>query len=238
MKEDDYMKKLVIVRHGQSLWNLENKFTGWTDVGLSDKGIEEAINAGKLLKELNYTFDIAYTSVLKRANDTLYYILDELNERNIPIKYSYKLNERHYGALQGLNKDETRAKYGEEQVKLWRRSADVRPPELTIDDERYPGNDEKYKDLTKEELPLTENLLDTIKRVTEYWKEEIANKIKEGKNVIIVAHGNSLRGLIKYLDNLSNEEVIKLEIDTGRPICYELDDNLKPIKHYYIDETK
>ena len=234
MKEDDYMKKLVIVRHGQSIWNLENKFTGWTDVGLSDKGIEEAINAGKLLKELNYTFDIAYTSVLKRANDTLYYILDELNERNIPIKYSYKLNERHYGALQGLNKDETREKYGEEQVKLWRRSAEVRPPELSIDDERYPGNDEKYKDLKKEELPLTENLLDTIKRVTEYWKEEIANTIKEGKNVIIVAHGNSLRGLIKYLDNLSNEEVIKLEIDTGRPICYELDDNLKPIRHYYL----
>ena len=232
------MKKLVIVRHGQSIWNLENKFTGWTDVGLSDKGIEEAINAGKLLKELNYSFDIAYTSVLKRANDTLYYILDELNERNIPIKYSYKLNERHYGALQGLNKDETREKYGEEQVKLWRRSADVRPPELSINDERYPGNDEKYKDLTKEELPLTENLLDTIKRVTEYWEEEIVNTIKEGKNVIIVAHGNSLRGLIKYLDNLSNDEVIKLEIDTGRPICYKLDDNLKPIKHYYIDETK
>ena len=232
------MKKLVIVRHGQSIWNLENKFTGWTDVGLSDKGIEEAINAGKLLKELNYSFDIAYTSVLKRANDTLYYILDELNERNIPIKYSYKLNERHYGALQGLNKDETREKYGEEQVKLWRRSADVRPPELSINDERYPGNDEKYKDLTKEELPLTENLLDTIKRVTEYWEEEIVNTIKEGKNVIIVAHGNSLRGLIKYLDNLSNDEVIKLEIDTGRPICYKLDDNLKPIKHYYIDEAK
>lgn len=232
------MKKLVIVRHGQSLWNLENKFTGWTDVGLSEKGIKEAKDAGKLLKKENYKFDIAYTSVLKRANDTLYYILDELDERNIPIKYSYKLNERHYGALQGLNKDETRAKYGEEQVHIWRRSADVRPPALTIDDERYPGNDEKYKDLTKEELPLTENLIDTIKRVTEYWKEEIEATIKEGKNVIIVAHGNSLRGLIKYLDNLSNEEVIKLEIDTGRPICYELDDNLKPIKHYYIDETK
>jgi len=232
------MKKLVIVRHGQSLWNLENKFTGWTDVGLSEKGVEEAKNAGKLLKELDYKFDIAFTSVLKRANDTLYYILDELNERNIPIKYNYKLNERHYGALQGLNKDETRKKYGEEQVKLWRRSADVRPPELTIDDERYPGNDPKYKDLTKEELPLTENLIDTIKRVTEYWQSDIAPTIKEGKNVIIVAHGNSLRGLIKYLDNLSNDEVIKLEIDTGRPICYELDDNLKPIRHYYIDETK
>ena len=237
-KEDDKLKKLVIVRHGQSLWNLENKFTGWTDVELSEKGIEEAKEAGKLLKKLNYKFDIAYTSVLKRANDTLYYILDELNERDIPIKYNYKLNERHYGALQGLNKDETKLKYGEEQVKLWRRSADVRPPSLTEDDERYPGKDKKYKDLKKEELPLTENLIDTIKRVTEYWKEEIAPTINKGNNVIIVAHGNSLRGLIKYLDNLSNDEVIKLEIDTGRPICYELDDNLKPIKHYYIDETK
>ena len=232
------MKKLVIVRHGQSLWNLENKFTGWTDVGLSEKGIKEAKDAGILLKELGYTFDIAFTSVLKRANDTLYYILDELKERNIPIKYSYKLNERHYGALQGLNKDETKAKYGEEQVKLWRRSADVRPPALTTDDKRYPGNDPKYKDLTKKELPLTENLIDTIGRVTEYWQSDIAPIIKENKKVIIVAHGNSLRGLIKYLDNLSNAEVIKLEIDTGRPICYELDDNLKPIKHYYIDETK
>ena len=232
------MIKLVIVRHGQSIWNLENKFTGWTDVGLSDKGIEEAKNAGILLKEKNYHFDIAFTSVLKRANDTLYYILDELNENNIPIKYSYKLNERHYGALQGLNKDETKLKYGEEQVKLWRRSADVRPPELTTDDERFPGNDPKYKDLTKEELPLTENLIDTIKRVTDYWQSDIAPTIKNGKNVIIVAHGNSLRGLIKYLDNLTNEEVIKLEIDTGRPICYELNDDLTPIKHYYIDEMK
>ena len=238
MKEDDTMKKLVIVRHGQSLWNLENKFTGWTDVGLSEKGIKEAKDAGILLKELGYTFDIAFTSVLKRANDTLYYILDELKERNIPIKYSYKLNERHYGALQGLNKDETKAKYGEEQVKLWRRSADVRPPALTTDDKRYPGKDPKYKDLTEKELPLTENLIDTIGRVTEYWQSDIAPIIKENKKVIIVAHGNSLRGLIKYLDNLSNAEVIKLEIDTGRPICYELDDNLKPIKHYYIDETK
>ena len=228
------MKKLVIVRHGQSLWNLENKFTGWTDVSLSEKGIKEAKDAGILLKKLDYTFDIAYTSVLKRANDTLYYILDELNERDIPIKYSYKLNERHYGALQGLNKDETKEKYGEEQVKLWRRSADVRPPALTIDDERYPGNDPKYKDLTKEELPLTENLIDTIERVTDYWQTDIAPTIKEGKNVIIVAHGNSLRGLIKYLDNISDEDIVNLEIPTGSPIVYELDDNLKPIKHYYL----
>lgn len=238
LKEDDTMKKLIIVRHGQSQWNLENKFTGWTDIGLSEKGIQEAKEAGILLKKLGYTFDIAFTSVLKRANDTLYYILDELNERDIPIKYSYKLNERHYGALQGLNKDETKEKYGEEQVQLWRRSAEISPPELTINDERYPGNDPKYKDLTKDELPLTENLLDTIERVIEYWQSDIAPTIKENKKAIVVAHGNSLRGLVKYLDNLSNEEVIKLEIDTGRPICYELDDNLKPIKHYYIDETK
>ena len=177
------MKKLVIVRHGQSLWTLENKFTGWTDIELSEKGINEAKNAGILLKELGYTFDIAFTSVLKRANDTLYYILDELNERDIPINYSYKLNERHYGALQGLNKDETKAKYGDEQVKLWRRSADVRPPALTKDDPRYPGNDQKYKDLTEKELPLTENLIDTIERGTEYWQSNIAPVIKENKKV-------------------------------------------------------
>ena len=237
-KEDDYMKKLILVRHGESIWNLENVFTGWTDVGLSEKGIKEAKEAGKLLKELGYTFDIAFTSVLKRANDTLYLILDELDERDIPIKYSYRLNERHYGALQGLNKDETRKKYGEEQVKLWRRSADVRPPELTTDDERYPGNDPKYKDLNKDELPLSENLIDTINRVIPYWESDIAPAIKDNKKVIVAAHGNSLRGLIKYLDNLTNEEVIQLEIATGRPICYELDDNLKPIRHDYIDEKK
>lgn len=226
------MKKLVLVRHGQSKWNLENKFTGWTDVELSEKGIEEAKEAGKVLKELGYSFDIAFTSVLKRANDTLYYILDELNENNIPIKYNYKLNERHYGALQGLNKKETALKYGDEQVHIWRRSADVRPPSLTKDDPRYPGNDPKYKDITN--IPLTENLIDTIERVVEYWKSDIEPEIKNDKKVIIVAHGNSLRGLIKYLDNLSNEEVVSLEIETGNPIVYELDDDLKPIKHYYL----
>ena len=226
------MKKLVLVRHGQSKWNLENKFTGWTDVELSEKGIEEAKEAGKVLKELGYSFDIAFTSVLKRANDTLYYILDELNENNIPIKYNYKLNERHYGALQGLNKKETALKYGDEQVHIWRRSADVRPPSLTKDDPRYPGNDPKYRDITN--IPLTENLIDTIERVVEYWKSDIEPEIKNNKKVIIVAHGNSLRGLIKYLDNLSNEEVVSLEIETGNPIVYELDDNLKPIKHYYL----
>lgn len=228
------MIKLVLVRHGQSIWNLENRFTGWTDVELSENGIKEAIDAGKALKNNGFTFDVAYTSVLKRANDTLSYILKELNEENIPINYSYKLNERHYGALQGLNKDETRKKYGDEQVKLWRRSTDVRPPELSKDDERYPGNDPKYKDLSEESLPLTENLIDTIKRVVEYWKSDILNDIKQDKKVIIVAHGNSLRGLIKYIDNLTDEEVLNLEIETGNPICYELDDDLKPIKHYYI----
>lgn len=230
------MKKLVIVRHGESQWNLENRFTGWTDVDLSENGVKEAIEAGKALKREGYTFDLAYTSVLKRANNTLYYILDELGERNIPIKYSYKLNERHYGALQGLNKDETRKKYGEEQVHTWRRSADVRPPELTKEDERYPGNDPKYKDLTEKQLPLTENLMDTIERVIEYWNSDIAPSIKEGKNVIIVAHGNSLIGLIKYLDNLSKEEVVSLEIKTGSPIVYELNDDLTPIRHYYIEK--
>ena len=229
------MIKLVLVRHGQSVWNLENRFTGWTDVELSEKGIKEAHEAGKLLKEKGFSFDIAYTSVLKRANDTLKYILEELKE-DIPIHYSWKLNERHYGALQGLNKDETRKKYGEEQVHLWRRSADVRPPELSISDERFPGNDIKYKDLEEDELPKTENLLDTVKRVTEYFLSDIKQELINGKKIIIVAHGNSLRGLMKYLDNLSNEEVISLEIDTGRPICYILDDDLKPIKHYYIDE--
>ena len=227
------MIKLILVRHGQSMWNLENRFTGWTDVELSENGIEEAKQAGIILKEQGYTFDMAYTSLLKRANDTLDYILKELN-LDIPIKYTYKLNERHYGALQGLNKDETKEKYGEEQVKLWRRSVDVRPPSLTYDDPRYPGNDEKYSNLTKEELPLTENLNDTIKRVVEYYNEEIVKELKNNKKIIIVAHGNSLRGLIKYLDNLTDEEVINLELDTGRPICYELDDNLTPIKHYYV----
>ena len=228
------MIKLVLVRHGQSIWNLENKFTGWTDVELSEQGIKEAKEAGKVLKEKGFEFDIAYTSVLKRANDTLNYILEELGEENIPIKKSWRLNERHYGALQGLNKDETRQKYGDEQVLLWRRSSDVKPPELSEDDERYPGNDLKYKDLSKEELPKTENLIDTINRVMVYWNSDIKKDLEKEKRVIIVAHGNSLRGLIKYLDNLSDEEIIKLELETGNPICYELDDNLKPIKHYYL----
>ena len=234
VRKGDYMIKLVLVRHGQSLWNLENRFTGWTDVELSEQGIEEAKEAGKLLREEGYHFDIAYTSLLKRANDTLTYILEELNEKNIPIEYSYRLNERHYGALQGLNKDETRKKYGEEQVKLWRRSADVRPPALTKDDPRYPGNDPKYASLNSDELPLTENLLDTVNRVVPYYEEKIKPALLTGKKVIIVAHGNSLRGLIKYLDGVSDEEIVNIEIPTGNPLIYELDENLTPIKHYYL----
>ena len=228
------MIKLVLVRHGQSIWNLENKFTGWTDVGLSSNGVNEAIEAGKVLKEKGFTFDLAYTSVLKRAEDTLTYILKEMNEEDIEIRRSWKLNERHYGALQGLNKDETKKKYGDEQVLLWRRSATVRPPELELNDSRYPGNDPKYSNLTIEELPRTENLVDTIKRVVEYFKEEIEPELKNNKKIIIVAHGNSLRGLIKYLDNISDEDIISLELETGNPICYELEDDLKPIKHYYL----
>lgn len=228
------MIKLVLVRHGQSMWNLENRFTGWTDVELSEQGIKEAKEAGKVLKEKGFNFDVAYTSVLKRANDTLKYILEELGEQDIPVKKSWRLNERHYGALQGLNKDETKEKYGAEQVLLWRRSTDVRPPELSKDDKRYPGNDPKYSDLKENELPTTENLIDTIERVMVYWKSDIVKDLEAGKRVIIAAHGNSLRGLIKYLDNMTDEEVIKLELQTGNPICYELDDNLKPIRHYYL----
>ena len=228
------MIKLVLVRHGQSMWNLENRFTGWTDVELSEQGIKEAKEAGKVLKEKGFNFDVAYTSVLKRANDTLKYILEELGEENIPVKKIWRLNERHYGALQGLNKDETKEKYGAEQVLLWRRSTDVRPPALSKDDERYPGNDPKYSDLKENELPTTENLIDTIKRVMEYWNSDIVKDLETGKRVIIAAHGNSLRGLIKYLDNMTDEEIIKLELQTGNPICYELDDNLKPIRHYYL----
>ncbi|MBR3134661.1 MAG: 2,3-diphosphoglycerate-dependent phosphoglycerate mutase [Clostridia bacterium] len=230
------MLKLVLVRHGQSAWNLENKFTGWTDVELSEQGIKEAKEAGKVLKEKGFEFDMAYTSVLKRAEDTLGYILKELGEENIEIKRSWRLNERHYGALQGLNKDETREKYGADQVLLWRRSTDVKPPELSEDDPRYPGNDPKYSELKPEELPKTENLIDTIDRVMVLWNSEIKKDLEEGKRIIIAAHGNSLRGLIKYLDNISDEDIINLELQTGNPICYELDDDLKPMRHYYLKD--
>jgi 2,3-bisphosphoglycerate-dependent phosphoglycerate mutase len=227
--------KLVMVRHGQSLWNLENRFTGWTDIDLSENGIREAHEAGQLLKANGYTFDLAFTSVLVRANRTLNIILEELGETDIPIKYSWRLNERHYGALQGLNKDDTRAKYGAEQVRIWRRSADVRPPSLEKDDPRYPGNDAKYKDLTPEQLPLTEHLLDTVDRAVEYWNSDIKPALLEGKKCIIAAHGNSIRALVKYLENIGTAEIMNVEIPTGKPLVYELDDKtLAFVKKYYL----
>ena len=223
------MIKLVLVRHGESVWNLENKFTGWTDVSLSENGVKEAHEAGVLLREKGYSFEVAYTSVLKRANDTLDIILEEL-KNNIPIHYSWRLNERHYGALQGLNKDDTRKKYGDEQVKLWRRSYDITPPALEDSDPRYQDMLEKYQ----EYIPHTECLKDTVERVVPYFENVIAKDIKNGKRVIIVAHGNSLRGLIKYLDNISDTDIINLEIPTGSPLVYELDENLRPLRHYYL----
>lgn len=228
------MTKLVLVRHGQSEWNKENKFTGWTDVDLSVDGATEAYQAGKILKSNNFTFDIAYTSVLKRAIRTLQIILYEMDLLWIPVYKSWKLNERHYGALQGLNKDETMQKYGEEQVHKWRRYVDVRPPALDINDKRYAGNEYKYHDLKKEEIPLTENLDDTQKRVLNYWNEYIVPKIKSNKKVIITAHGNTLRALVRYLDNIPGDGIASLNIPTGIPLVYELDDNLKPITHYYL----
>ena len=228
----DNMIKLVLVRHGQSIWNLENKFTGWTDVDLSDKGIEEAKEAGRLLKENGFTFDVAYTSVLKRANHTLDYILEEL-KLDIPIYKSWRLNERHYGALQGLNKKETADKYGDEQVHIWRRSYDIQPPSLDDNDPRYL----EVKGIYSEYIPHTECLKDTIERVIPYWESNIKESLLNKKKVIIVAHGNSLRGLIKYLDNISDSDIINLEIPTGVPLVYELDDNLKTIKHYYLNKN-
>lgn len=225
---------LVLIRHGQSLWNKENKFCGWTDIDLSEQGVEEAHEAGKLLKEKGFQFDMYYTSVLKRAIHTLDYVLEELGVSNPIIKRSWKLNERHYGALQGLNKDETREKYGEEQVRQWRRSAVVRPPELTKDDPRYPGFDDKYNDLTEKQLPLTENLLDTVERVKEYYNDEIKNDLLQGKNILISAHGNSLRALVKYLENINDDDIMNFELPTGKPYVYELADDLTVLNHYFI----
>ncbi len=232
------MIKLVLLRHGESEWNKENRFTGWTDVDLSDRGVVEATQAGKLLKEKGFEFDIAYTSVLKRAIRTLWLALDSLDQMWIPVYNSWRLNERHYGALQGLNKAETAAKYGDEQVHLWRRSYDIRPPALTPDDERYPGRDPRYKDLTKDELPLTECLKDTVARFLPFWHNVVAPTVQSGKRVLIAAHGNSLRALVKYLDQISDEEIIGLNIPTGVPLVYELDNTLKPLKHYYLGDTE
>lgn len=220
--------KLILLRHGESIWNKENRFTGWTDVDLSSKGVEEAINAGKIMKNNNITFDVAFSSVLLRAKRTLDLVLKEMNV-NVPVYYSYRLNERHYGALQGLNKDETRKKYGEEQVHIWRRSYDVRPPMLTIDDPRYPGNDPLYKDLSKDELPLTECLKDTLERVLPYYNNEIKNHLLKRENVLIVAHGNSIRSIIKYIENISDEDIMSVEIPTAVPYIYELDNELNII---------
>ncbi len=232
------MHKLVLLRHGESVWNKENLYTGWTDVDLSEKGLQEAHEAGRLLREEGYVFDIAYTSVLKRAIRTLWIVLDEMDLMWIPIINSWRLNERHYGALQGLNKAQTAEQYGEKQVKLWRRSYDIRPPALTKDDPRWPGHDPRYKDLAPEDIPLTECLKDTVARFLPFWHETIVPTLKAGKRVIIAAHGNSLRALVKYLDNISDEDIVELNIPTGIPLVYELDDDLKPIRHYYLGDPE
>lgn len=230
--------KLVMIRHGESEWNKANLFTGWTDVDLSETGHKEAEQGGKLLKEEGYTFDVAYTSYLKRAIHTCNHVLKELDEEWIPVIKTWKLNERHYGALQGLNKAETSEKYGEAQVKLWRRSYDVQPPALEEADDRNPANQPAYKNENKAELPLTECLKDTVARVVPYWNEEIAPAIKSGKSVLIAAHGNSLRALVKYLDDISDDDIAGLNIPTGVPLVYELDEDLKPIKHYYLGDQE
>ena len=232
------MIKVVLLRHGESTWNKENKFTGWTDVGLSEKGIEEAIQAGKLIKEAGFSFDVAYTSFLTRAIKTLYLSLEELDLLWIPVEKNWRLNERHYGALQGLNKAETAEKFGDEQVLIWRRSYNIPPPDLKEEDDRYPGHDPRYAGLTKEELPLTESLELTYNRFMPYWSDTLAPVIKSGKKVIIVAHGNSLRALVKHLDNISNEEIVSLNIPTGVPLVYELDADLKPMKKYYLGDEE
>jgi 2,3-bisphosphoglycerate-dependent phosphoglycerate mutase len=232
------MYKVVLIRHGESVWNKENKFTGWTDIDLSEKGNEEALKAGAELKKAGFIFDLAYTSVLKRAIKTLWNVLNTMDLVWIPVVKIWRLNERHYGTLQGLNKAETAVKYGEEQVKIWRRSYNIPPMALDENDNRYSGKDAKYAGLSKNELPLTECLQDTVARVIPYWEKEIAPQIKAGKKVIIAAHGNSLRALVKYLDNISDNDIINLNIPTAMPLVYELDENLKPIKNYYLGDLK
>ena len=229
-------KKLVLVRHGESTWNAENRFTGWTDVDLSEKGRTEAQKGARILKKEGYSFDVAYTSVLKRAIRTLWYIQDELDLMWIPVHHSWRLNERHYGALQGLNKAETAAKFGDQQVKIWRRSYDVPPPALTPDDDRFPAKDPRYKDVAESELPLTECLKDTVARVLPYWNQTIVPDIASGKRVIIAAHGNSLRALVKHLDQMSEAEIMELNIPTGVPLVYEFDHAMKPLEHYYLGD--
>ena len=231
------MYEIVLIRHGESAWNRENRFTGWTDVPLSEKGVQEARAAGQLLKEEGCTFDLAFTSVLKRAVKTLWLVLEEMDLMWIPIRNSWKLNERHYGALQGLNKADTAAKYGDAQVKIWRRSYDVRPPFLKEDDERYPGKDPRYANLAKSEIPAGECLADTVARVVPYWKETIVPEVRAGRRVIIAAHGNSLRALVKYLDNISDKDILELNIPTGVPLLYRLNDDMTPESHRYLGDA-
>ena len=230
------MHKLVLLRHGESQWNLENRFTGWTDVDLSEKGIQEATSSGEILKESGFEFDLAYSSLLLRAKRTMDICLKEMGINDIPLKYNWRLNERHYGSLQGLNKVETAQKYGDDQVLTWRRSYNTPPPPLGINDERHPRFDNSYDDLNENQLPASESLKDTVDRFLPYWHETIAPTIQSGKKVLIVAHGNSLRALVKYLDDISEEEIIGLNIPTGIPLVYELDDQLSPIKHYYLGD--
>jgi 2,3-bisphosphoglycerate-dependent phosphoglycerate mutase len=232
------MKKLVLLRHGESVWNRENRFTGWTDVDLSAQGVEEAKDAGSALREGGFAFDVAYTSVLKRAIRTLWIVLDELDLMWIPVHNSWRLNERHYGALQGLNKAETAAKFGDKQVLIWRRSYDIRPPALDAADERFPGRDVRYRDLNSSELPLTECLKDTVERFLPYWHEVIAPRVRTGERVLIAAHGNSLRALVKYLDGIGDAEIVGLNIPTGIPLVYELSDDLKSLRNYYLGDAE
>jgi len=232
------MHKVVLLRHGESTWNQENRFTGWTDVDLSERGRAEAKEAGRLLSEGGYIFDIAYTSVLKRAVRTLGFALDALDLLWIPVIKSWRLNERHYGALQRLNKAETAAQHGEAQVKIWRRSSDIPPPPLSPDDERHPRHDPRYAGLQPSDLPLTESLKDTVARFLPYWHESIVPTIKAGKRVVIAAHGNSLRALVKYLDNVAEADIVELNIPTGIPLVYELDEELRPIRHYYLGDPQ
>lgn len=232
------MYKLVLIRHGQSEWNLENRFTGWTDVDLTEQGVREAVDGARLLREEGFTFDVAHTSLLKRAIRTLWLVQDEMDLMWLPVFKTWRLNERHYGALQGLNKAETAQKYGDEQVFVWRRSFDTPPPELGADDERFPGNDPRYADLALDELPSCESLKLTIDRTMPYWFDSIVPQVRAGRKVLIVAHGNSLRGLVKFLDNMSDEAITKLNIPTGLPLVYELNDDLTPIRHYYLGDQE
>lgn len=232
------MYKLVLLRHGESIWNKENRFTGWTDVDLSEQGRLEAKRAGEILKAKGYTFDCTFTSVLKRAIRTLWIVMDEMDLMWLPVEKTWRLNERHYGALQGLNKAETAAKFGDDQVKIWRRSYDIQPPALEPTDERFPGNDLRYANLSTNELPRTECLKDTVERMLPYWHSTIAPAVKKGRRVIVAAHGNSLRALVKYLDSVSEQEIVELNIPTGIPLVYELDDQVQPLRHYYLGDLE